>query len=62
MGFWDLGGLLSLFRELGSTGNNFRTAREQAHNLGDLGSLVKKQKKSPYRLIFLKIFILLLGG
>ena len=34
-----------IFRELGSTGNYFRGAREQAHNFGDLGSLAKKQKK-----------------
>ena len=36
---------LFIFRELGSTGNYFRGAREQAHNFGDLGSLAKKQKK-----------------
>ena len=35
---------LFIFIELGSTGNYFRGAREQAHNLGDLGSLAKKQK------------------
>ena len=34
-----------IFRELGSTGNYFRGAREQAHNFGDIGSLAKKQKK-----------------
>ena len=34
-----------IFRELGSTGNYFRGAREQAHNFGDLGSLAKMQKK-----------------
>ena len=33
------------FRELGSTGNYFRGAREQANNFGDLGSLAKKQKR-----------------
>ena len=36
---------LFIFRELGSTGNYFRGAREQAHNFGDIGSLAKKQKK-----------------
>ena len=29
------------FRELGSTGNYFRGFGEQAHSLGDLGSLQK---------------------
>ena len=58
MGFGDLWGIAIYFQG----GIYFKTAREQAHNLGDLGSLVKKQKKSPYRLIFLKRFILLLGG
>ena len=33
------------FRELGSTGYYFRGARKQANNLGDIGSLAKKQKK-----------------
>ena len=33
-----------IFRELGSTGNYLRGAREQAHNFGDLESLAKKQK------------------
>ena len=32
------------FRELGSTCNYLRGAREQAHNFGDLGSLAKKEK------------------
>ena len=36
---------MAIFRELGSTGNYLRGAREQAHNLWDLGSLAKKQKK-----------------
>ena len=36
---------LFIYRELGSTGNYFRGAREQAHNFGDLGSLAKKQRK-----------------
>ena len=36
---------LFIFRELGSTCNYFRGAREQAHNFGNLGSLAKKQKK-----------------
>ena len=47
-----------IFRELGSTGNYLKGAREQAHNFGDLGSLVKKQKnkeKPPFCLIFFKI-------
>ena len=39
-----LGEWLFIFRELGSTGNYFRGAREQAHNFGDIGSLAKKQK------------------
>ena len=37
-----------------STGKYFRGAREQAHNLGDLGSLAKKQinkEKPPFGLI-----------
>ena len=34
---------LFIFRELGSTGNNFRGAREQAHNFWDIGSLAKRQ-------------------
>ena len=44
-GVWGIWGeWLFIFRELGSTGNYFRGAREQAHNFGDLGSLAKKQK------------------
>ena len=46
-----------IFRELGSTGNYLKGAREQAHNFGDLESLVKKQKnkeKPPFCLIFKK--------
>ena len=43
LGIW--GKLLFIYRELGSTGNYFRGAREQAHNFGDIGSLAKKQKK-----------------
>ena len=42
LGIW--GEWLFIFRELGSTGNYFRGAREQAHNFGDIGSLAKKQK------------------
>ena len=42
LGIW--GERLFIFRELGSTGNYFRGAREQAHNFRDLGSLAKKQK------------------
>ena len=37
---------LFIFMELGSTGNYFRGAREQAHNFGSLGSLAKKPKKN----------------
>ena len=44
LGIW--GEWLFIFRELGSTGNYVRGAREQAHNFGDLGSLAKKQKKN----------------
>ena len=36
---------LFIFRELGSTGNYLREAREQGYNFGDIGSLAKKQKK-----------------
>ena len=43
LGIW--GELLFIFRELGSTGNYFKGAREQAHNFWDIGSLAKKQKK-----------------
>ena len=55
LGIW--GEWLFIFRELGSTGNYFRGAREQAHNFGDIGSLAKKQKKKnkekpPFCLIF----------
>ena len=42
LGIW--GEWLFIFRELGSTGNYFRGAREQAHNFPDIGSLAKKQK------------------
>ena len=45
-GVWGiLGEWLFIFRELGSTGNYFRGAREHAHNFWDIGSVVKKQKK-----------------
>ena len=45
-GFWGSGeNGFFIFRELGSTGNYFRGAREQAHNFGDIGSLAKKQNK-----------------
>ena len=40
LGIW--GEWLFIFRELGSTGNYLRGAREQVHNFGDLGSLDKK--------------------
>ena len=43
LGIW--GEWLFIFRELGSTGNYFKGAREQAHNFGDIGSLAKKAKK-----------------
>ena len=43
LGIW--GEWLFIFRDLGSTGNYFRGAGEQAHSFGDLGSPVKKQKK-----------------
>ena len=54
-----LGEWLFIFRDLGSTGNYFRGAGEQAHSFGDLGSPAKKQKrkekeKPPFCLIFLK--------
>ena len=39
---------LFISRELGSTGNYFRGAGEQAHGLGDLGSSAKKQKKNEF--------------
>ena len=55
LGIW--GEWLFIFRELESTGNYFRGAREQAHSFGDIGSLAKKQKKKnkekpPFCLIF----------
>ena len=57
-GVWGIWGeWLFIFRELGSTGNYFRGAWEQAHNLGDIGSLAKKQKnkeKPPFCFIFLE--------
>ena len=43
LGIW--GEWLFIFRELGSTGNYYRGAGEQAHSFGDLGSPAKKQKK-----------------
>ena len=43
LGIW--GEWLFIFRDLGSTGNYFRGAGEQAHSFGDLGSPAKKQKK-----------------
>ena len=59
-----LGEWLFIYRELGSTGNYFKGAREQAHNFGDIGSLAKmhkNKKKPPFCLIFQKI-LLLMGG
>ena len=43
-GFGIWGEWLIIFRGLGSTGNYFRGAREQAHNFADLGSLARKAK------------------
>ena len=43
LGIWEE--WLFIFRELGSTGNYLRGAKEQSHNFGDIGSLAKKQKK-----------------
>ena len=63
LGIW--GEWLFIFRDLGSTGNYFRGAGEQAHSFGDLGSPAKKQKKkkgiASILFDFLK-FLLLLGG
>ena len=42
-GFGIWGEWLFIFRDLGSTGNCFKGAGEQAHNFGDLGSPTKKQ-------------------
>ena len=53
LGIW--GERLFIFRELGSTGNYFRGAMEQANNFGDIGSHAIKQKnkeKPPLCLIF----------
>ena len=53
LGIW--GEWLFILRELRSTGNYLRGAREQAHNFGDIGSLAKKQKnteKPPFFFIF----------
>ena len=64
LGIW--GEWLFIFRELGSTGNYFRGAREQAHNFVDIGSLAKKQKKNkekpPFCLIFFKNFFCFWGA
>ena len=63
LGIW--GEWLFIFRGLGSTVNYFRRAREQAHNFGDLESLVKKQNnkgKPLFCLIFFLKFLLLLGA
>ena len=57
LGIW--GEWLFIFRDLGSTGDYLRGAREQAHNFGDIRSLAKKQKKLGKASIlfdFLKIF------
>ena len=42
LGIW--GDWLFIFRDLGSTGNYFWGAGEQAQSFGDLGSPAKKQK------------------
>ena len=42
LGLW--GEWLFIFRDLGSTGNYFRGAGEQAQSFGNLGSPAKKQK------------------
>ena len=41
LGIWGI--WLFIFRDLGSTGNYFRGAGEQAQSFGDLGSPAKKQ-------------------
>ena len=54
-GFGDLGRMAFYFQGAGSSGNYFGGARAQAHNFGDIGSLVKKQKnkeKPPFSSIF----------
>ena len=43
LGIW--GEWLFIFMELGSTGNYFRGAREQAHNFRDIWSLAKSKNK-----------------
>ena len=53
-GFWGIWGEWPfIFRELGSTRNYLRGAREQAYNFEDLGSLAKKEKKIRKSLHFL---------
>ena len=42
LGIW--GEWVFIFRELGSTGNYLRGAREQAHNFGDIGSFANCKK------------------
>ena len=45
LGIWEIRGeWLFIFRDLRSTGNNFREAGEQAHSFGDLGSHAKNKK------------------
>ena len=48
---------LLIFRELGSTGNYFQRLGEQAHNLGDLGSLAHKVKNKLKKNLREKTFI-----
>ena len=61
LGIWGEWLYIFIFRELGSTGNYFSGAREQANNFGDIGSLAKKQKKNkqkpPFCLIFKKFLL-----
>ena len=52
-GFGDLGRMAIYFQDLGSTGNYFMGAGEQAHSYGDLGSPAKKQKKKKKRKIII---------
>ena len=61
-GVWGIWGeWLFIFRELGSTSNCLRGAREQVHSFWDIGSPAKKQKKKknnekpPFCLIFFNL-------
>ena len=46
LGSWGEG---YFFWELGSTGDYFRVAREQAHRFGDLESIAKRLRKKEFR-------------